>query len=91
LLGGARNLNELCTDIEVINLEESNLNQLVCGFCQTVYGMARTPSFIKCHEAIKRSAIEMSLEFIDGMAQLIQFPFHAIGLLIDNSYNMGAS
>lgn len=91
MLGGAKSLHELCTDMEIINLEPDNLNQLVCGLCQTTYSISRVPYLAKCHDSIKRCAPEMSIEFVDGMAQLIQFPFHAIGLLIDNSFNMGAS
>lgn len=51
----------------------------------------KTPEFVKGYQPPTKKSLEMSLEFIDGMAQLIQFPFHAVGLLIDNSFNMGAN
>lgn len=77
--------------MEIIQLELTDLNQLVCGICQSTLATARAPSLSKRHEPCKRFTPELSLEFVEGMAQLIQFPFHAVGLLIDNSYNMGAS
>jgi hypothetical protein len=77
--------------MEIINISDADSAIMVCSLCQVSYCFPSKPSYKPTWICPKKQQTEISLEFADGLAQLIKLPFHAIGLLIDNSYNMGAN
>jgi hypothetical protein len=77
--------------MEVIIISDADPANFVCGLCQVTNCFPSKPSYKATYISPKKPQTEISLEFVDGLAQLIKLPFHAIGLLIDNSYNMGAN
>lgn len=89
---------ELSSAIEILSIdsEPDLIEDRFCNLCKYVYGLDKRfshskPSGLAFLEENEEPVAQISSNFIAKIAELLQNPLNAIGLLIDNSLNMSAS
>lgn len=89
---------DLSSAIEIISVdsEPDLVEDRFCNLCKYVYGLDKRLPYSKSSaltffEENDEPTAQISSSFIAKIAELLQNPLNALGLLIDNSLNMSAS
>lgn len=85
--------------IDIINVKSAcRYEASMCNFCKSVFSLDTKNYFKNCNSAFQiqvKSEIynltQISTNFLSKLARSLPNPIQALGLLIDNSLNMGAS
>lgn len=89
----------MSTNVEIINFRTiSQYETQVCNFCKNVFSLdekwnnSNSVTTFKCEVKDEHHCLtQISTNFLSKLSRALQNPIQAIGLLIDNSLNMGSS